>query len=581
MLSVLESFTFYLTLTVISTITSTALLFKYSSPTLDSKVITLVCTWVGWCTSFSILALVPIDVATTLAFKSIPKQTFEIIQSLWDVSYWSTQVLTWLLIPVLQHVTASGERTVMKKLGYAIAKLWKFYVIVGGLAILGVCTAVAFGKLSVSTLPTLIVLLSNTYGLVAILLLLGYGLVHVPKSMYRSSFEDESQLHLIYYRVGRSFTRFEASAEALHRVLEVMLFTQQQVPTSETMVKGAIDACVKYARRVLNPLGYDLDGLRPARGGHIDVSVVDGLSEQDLDYAGDEAGVAALRARLKRCVAECVGSRGEYIGHVEDAIKLRSREGNQVLAAFGRWSLRVASGLAAVLSAAIVWCEATIAFGKHPDLSPFSIMIRSRRLEKYFWLLQGLVAAPLAYVSYCTFFSLFKLGSSFSSLNSYHMVPKATHSWSLLLNASLLSRFAAPLAFNYLHVIRMTGHQRGGHAMVFTSGIYGLQDVPLLGARFNTWFPLLLVVYVGILMTGICERCLSRFGGDPLNLGGLIAREDDEQDAMDTSNMYLRVGEGRVTKESDMSSGMMGADVMCSLGSQKGERHRTGSRIPV
>ena len=121
------------------------------------------------------------------------------------------------------------------------------------------------------------------------------------------------------------------------------------------------------------------------------------------------------------------------------------------------------------------------------------------------WLIQIFVAIPLAYVCVCTFFSLFKLGS----LGPYHIVPRATWSWSLLLNASLLSRFAAPLCFNYLHVIRMTGKQRGGRTMVFVDSM-GMEDVPLLGAGFNIWFPLAMVVYVTILTTGVFEQCFTK-----------------------------------------------------------------------
>jgi hypothetical protein len=121
------------------------------------------------------------------------------------------------------------------------------------------------------------------------------------------------------------------------------------------------------------------------------------------------------------------------------------------------------------------------------------------------WAEQALVAAPLAYACACCYSSLFKLGS----LGPYHMVPRATWSWSLLLNASLLARFAAPLAFNYLHVVRMTGGQRGGRHMAFVE-LMGMEEVPLLGAAFNTWFPLVLVVYVAALTVNVCEACAAK-----------------------------------------------------------------------
>ena len=138
------------------------------------------------------------------------------------------------------------------------------------------------------------------------------------------------------------------------------------------------------------------------------------------------------------------------------------------------------------------------------------------------WGEQLVVAAPLAYVCACAFFSLFKLGS----LGPYHMVPGSTWSWSLLLNASLLSRFAAPLCFNFLHVIRMTGGQRGGRRLVF-AGLMKMEDVPLLGAGFNTWFPLVMVLYVGVLTTGFCEDCAAKLL-TPARLRFDSERADDE-----------------------------------------------------
>ncbi len=52
---------------------------------------------------------VPIDVYSSLAQKADSKVY---IAELWTFSYWSTQVLTWLLIPLLQGYVDSGAFTV-------------------------------------------------------------------------------------------------------------------------------------------------------------------------------------------------------------------------------------------------------------------------------------------------------------------------------------------------------------------------------------------------------------------------------------------------------------------------------------
>lgn len=45
--------------------------------------------------------------------------------------------------------------------------------------------------------------------------------------------------------------------------------------------------------------------------------------------------------------------------------------------------------------------------------------------------------------------------------------------------------------------------------MVFVDSM-GMEDVPLLGAGFNVWFPLIMVVYVTILTTGVFEQCFTK-----------------------------------------------------------------------
>lgn len=64
---------------------------------------------------------------------------------------------------------------------------------------------------------------------------------------------------------------------------------------------------------------------------------------------------------------------------------------------------------------------------------------------------QILTALPLAYICSSAYYSLFKL----VIFSYYRMVPGATEPRSLLLNAGQVCRFAAPLAFNFMHVIRM------------------------------------------------------------------------------------------------------------------------------
>ena len=75
---------------------------------------------------------------------------------------------------------------------------------------------------------------------------------------------------------------------------------------------------------------------------------------------------------------------------------------------------------------------------------------------------QLLVMAPLVYMCMCCHYALMRMGVlKFKWVMRmgigfvYHMVPRCTHSQSLLRNGGWVCRFIAPICYNFLHVIRM------------------------------------------------------------------------------------------------------------------------------
>eukprot|EP00887_Chlorella_sp_A99_P002113 scaffold21.g2113.t1 len=540
---------FYVTSMAGVALSVTYMIRKYAAPKVSPLV--LVITSLAWLTALSVVALVPIDVYSTLAQRRTgPLEVF------WNISYWcvgvelgrrpengvcariavpelarsrprlrgtdaagtelcsrpavgpsspraqcrSTQVLTWAVIPVLQGYAISGAFSVLGRIGTSLRRLWLFYLIIGALSVLGVLIALAAGQLQLSTLPKLIVTLSNTYGLIVIIALLGYGLVELPRILWRRSF-PERRLKWHYHRVGRAADKLTDASAELEKALAIVLATSQQIPRSDTHLRGYMDRVIKFT-----------DEFSPVRLETLARSKIDfeRLEEADLDYAGGVPQLASLRARVKMAVTQFVGYRGEYVNFVKKALDLeavcKSRQHGvytppsgatsrwavwaYTYTCVGRpWVLRLAAVAAAAVSAVVVWSEATIGSGRSPDLSPFSLAIHSGVAQDEF-LIQLLVAAPLVYLCACAYFSLFKLGN----FGFYHLVSGATWAYSLLLSGSLLARFAPALCFNFLHVIRMNGE-----SMVFIQRMGSMNDVPVLGADFNNWFPLTLLVYVVLL----------------------------------------------------------------------------------
>ena len=484
---------------------------QYTAPRVGFPVLCV--TSVAWLTSFSVIATVPLDIYSTLA--AIPLNALAI---LWSISYWSTQVLTWVIIPVMQHYVSDGHFTIFSRLASALRQLWRFYIIIGILSVAGIIWALAAGRLDVSTLPQLILTLSNTYGLICIIGLLGYGLVEIPKVFWKRSF-PEMRVRWHYHRVGKAAEALAAARKELEKTLAIIVISSQQISRGDAHLRSRADELMEYADKT------SAISLKTLARTAVDLEQ---LHENDLDYAVDEAGLASLRKRYKGACANFVGCGGEYLDYVKKALHLEAVCKSRGLRVYGHptgsrnplwtvlwfcecrlkpWGLRGIAILAASASIVVLWCEATIGSGTDPNLSPLSLLLQDSISALSGsgggFLVQLIAAVPLAYMFYCTYYSLFKLGALRSF---YHMVPNATWGYSLLLNGSLLARFAAPLCFNYLHVVRMNGY-----SLIFVSKMGALTDVPLLGSPFNTWFPLIMVVYTLLLAIGVWETCAALF----------------------------------------------------------------------
>ncbi|EFN54970.1 hypothetical protein CHLNCDRAFT_134747 [Chlorella variabilis] len=501
---------FYASAMAACSLTVIFLLRKLAAPKVTPVVLAV--TFVGWLTSLSVVALVPIDVYSALGHKDPGS-----LDILWSISYWSTQVLTWAVIPVLQGYAISGAFTILGRVWHSLKRLWVFYLIIGALAAAGIVAALAAGKLKLATLPALVFTLSNTYGLVVLVALLGYGMVEIPRIFWRRSF-PEARLKWHYHRVGRAADKLTDASDELERVLAIVLATSQQIPRGDTQLRHYMDLIIQYAD--------DYSPVRLAALARSKVSI-ERLEESDLDYATSAASLASLRGRLKAAIANFQGCSGEYVDFVKKAIDLeavcKSRQHGVCVPPSGKkgrwaeakwtykcrvrpWVLRGMALGAGAASAVVVWSEATIGTGRSPDLSPFSIMLHSGARRSEFGE-QVLVALPLGYMCACAYFSLLKLGN----FSFYHVVTKGTWAYSLLLCSSQMARFAAPLCFNFLHVIRMNDVNSGEQSMVFFQKMGAMSsDVPILGQDFNTWFPLTMLIYVALLVLNWWERCCSR-----------------------------------------------------------------------
>lgn len=107
----------------------------------------------------------------------------------WKVTYWTTFFLAWIILPITRQSLTSGQFTRYQRIKDGVSRSIKGIVL---MMIAGVVTVIVSAvKLRTWHIVTIVMpalmALGNTYGLVLVALLLGNGLVNIPKRFWREA----------------------------------------------------------------------------------------------------------------------------------------------------------------------------------------------------------------------------------------------------------------------------------------------------------------------------------------------------------------------------------------------------------
>ena len=170
----------------------------------------------GWAVPLLLLALVPLDVALVrrlpascaqCAVLGMPRgvrprrltertrawpQTIansdrHTLVVLYEIPYFATQVLTWLLLPFFQLYSDAGDFTVKERLKTSAKENAMFMGSVAGLGIVGVFILVVTRGISFASIVSGAIAISVCFSVSTGILLLGYGLAEVPRSYWFNS----------------------------------------------------------------------------------------------------------------------------------------------------------------------------------------------------------------------------------------------------------------------------------------------------------------------------------------------------------------------------------------------------------
>lgn len=491
----------------------------------------------AWFCSLSIIILVPADIWTTV----IGHYNW-VISFSWSWSYWSTFLLTWAVVPLIQGYEDAGDFTVTERLKTSVHVNLVFYLIIGFIGLIGLILLITMGKNQEGGPLGFAMACSNTFGLVTGAFLLGFGLSEIPRSLWKNA-DWTFRQKLLSHKIAKMAVKLDDAHQNFSNAIVVAQATSNQMSKRDPL-RPYMDVIDKMLAEM-----FKEDPSFKPQGGR--------LGENDMDYDADDKSMGALRRQLRVAQEEYYRYKSEYMTYVLEALELEDTVKNYERRHATGWkyisSLRgshpgkigsfldtsellwrcilrkqLQKLLAIILgcmSVAILLAEATLL--PNVDLSLFSILIKSVGKQELF--VQVFAFIPLMYMCICTYYSLLKIGM----LMFYSLTPRQTSSVNLLMICSMVARYAPPISYNFLNLIRLKGKAK----TIFEKQMGNIDDaVPFFGRRFNKIFPLIMVVYTVLVASNFFDRVLNFFGSWKRLR---FQSEAEDLDGFDSSGMII------------------------------------------
>ncbi|XP_040957796.1 LMBR1 domain-containing protein 2 homolog A [Gossypium hirsutum] len=508
----------------------------FSSPDVPNYVLFTV--GYTWFCSFSIIILVPADIWTTIFGNYSGGISF-----FWSLTYWSTFLLTWVVVPTIQGYEDAGDYTVVERLKTSLHENLVYYLCVGSIGLLGLILFIIFSKNWSGDILGFAMACSNTFGLVTGAFLLGFGLSEIPKGIWKNV--DWTFRHkVLSHKVAKMAVKLDDAHQEFSSAIVVAQVTSNQITNHDPL---------RPYMNIIDNMLYQMFPKDPSfkpQGGR--------FGENDMDYNTDKKSMAMLRRRLRIAREEYCRYRSEYSSFVLEALELEDTVRNYERRNITGWKFvssikpertgklgpsfdmmefiwrcvvrkqleKLLAIILGCISAAILLAEATI-LPAGVDLSLFSILINS--VGKQEMLVQVAAFVPLLYMCICTYFSLFKIGM----LMFYSLTPRQTSSVSLLMICSMVARYAPPISYNFLNLIRIPDNGK----TIFEKRMGNIDDaVPFFGKGFNKIYPLIMVIYTLLHVTNFFDRVIDYFGNWRIFK---FQDQDDDADGFDSSGLII------------------------------------------
>ncbi|KAM7363978.1 LMBR1 domain-containing protein 2 homolog isoform 1-T1 [Cochliomyia hominivorax] len=556
-------------------------LYRYGNIARQHIIVTL-SVLTAWCFSFLIVFTIPLDVTSTLYRQCLqehnitsttiaasssaaslltkPNESSDIVSSmqkhsecqqpwgmipeavfpnLWRIIYWTSQFLTWLIMPLMQSYLKAGDFTIKGKLKSALienAIYYGSYLFICGILLIYI--AAKGVSLDWQKLKAIASSASNTWGLFLLVLLLGYALVEVPRSLWNNA-KPGFTLQYAYFKAAKLSADKAEAEENVDDVLESLQGISRSVPNNHEL-----RPCVETILRKVPIELQERAARNYSRGGNGGGTSTIVPSEKSLVRIHRQV-IKSLQT-LQRTEAlwsvqvETVFQLEDVAKNMHSVERRFKSEFPQPRSQLGRflysptlhwyWSCMIRAPvlkglcvLTAFMSGMVVWSELTF-FQRSPVLSIFANVINVAKHSYDFFTIEVFSMIVLCYLFYCTYSTILRI----RFLNLYYLAPHhQTNEHSLIFSGMLLCRLTPPMCLNFLGLIHMDSHIIKERVMeTYYTQIMGHMDViGIISNGFNIYFPMCMLAFCLATWFSLGSRALNALGFQQFLQNETIATE--------------------------------------------------------
>ncbi|CAA88936.1 G-protein coupled receptor-associated protein LMBRD2 [Caenorhabditis elegans] len=556
------------------------LLNKYSTIRKQNPIVTI-STFIGWYFSLIIVFVLPLDVAITFFHKcendrqrilntttSTPAPVVpecelpggyvpdDVLFNLWRVVYWSAQLLTWLILPLLQSYVTAGNFTILGKIRAAVINNALYYAIYS-LCFLAILIYAMFKGVSINieNLKVIVVSASNTWGLFLLVVLLGHGLVELPRSLWHHGNR--------HYRLRKTYFDIEKLASEKSEAEENVKDIYKKVRVLFNSMKNDSNGQRRKVRTILSKFSDDvIDNLFPSR------QVIDNAH---LDESGpcSEAKLISLHKKTIYAVQTLNNATAQWKVLVDRALFLENlafSESNGYNLELSRntcvpigvrrfWYTRLQTPFCRILGIVTVFMTFFVLFSECTffvvsyTLSPAAFVTEYASTRFHYKYTQFVAFGIIVYLITSAYFTIFRL----QIYKYYHLDPNGhTDENSILFSAILLCRLTPPICLNFLGMIHMDSHismaKSFGIETQFTKLMGHLDVIPILAKGINIYLPICIILLCAIHYYRVGAYVLHNIGFDQF-----VEADEMTNDMINSGRSLVQIERNSIKRSNDRS----------------------------